>query len=118
MFLLELTLFFDLRAIKGARIVLVVAAAGDYKPGREEHAPVAQRIARLTTDQKVGGSNPFGRTTDPRFFGTGDFLCLQKYARKVPRRKYLAASAGYNANHRAHDRRRGAQKPQCMEMPI
>ena len=24
-------------------------------------APVAQRIERLTTDQKVGGSNPFGR---------------------------------------------------------
>jgi hypothetical protein len=29
----------------------------------EEHAPVAQRIEHLTTDQKVGGSNPFGRTT-------------------------------------------------------
>lgn len=58
MFLLELTLFFDLRAIKGARIVLFVAAAGDYKPGREEHAPVAQRIERLTTDQKVMGSTP------------------------------------------------------------
>ena len=55
MFLLELTLFFDLRAIKGARIVLFVAATGGYKPGREEHAPVAQRIERLTTDQKVGG---------------------------------------------------------------
>ena len=26
------------------------------------HAPVAQRIEHLTTDQKVGGSNPFGRT--------------------------------------------------------
>ena len=25
-------------------------------------APVAQRIEHLTTDQKVGGSNPFGRT--------------------------------------------------------
>ena len=24
-------------------------------------APVAQRIEHLTTDQKVGGSNPFGR---------------------------------------------------------
>ena len=87
MFLLELTLFFDLRAIKGARIVLFVAAAGGYKPGREEHAPVAQRIERLTTDQKVGGSNPFGRTNDPRFFGTGDFLYPHKYAQKMPRRK-------------------------------
>ena len=63
--MLELTLFFDLRAIKGARIVLFVAATGSYKPGREEHAPVAQRIERLTTDQKVGGSNPFGRTNTP-----------------------------------------------------
>ena len=27
------------------------------------HAPVAQRIEHLTTDQKVRGSNPFGRTT-------------------------------------------------------
>ena len=44
----------------------------------EEHAPVAQRIEHLTTDQKVGGSNPFGRTTDSRFFGTGDFLYAQK----------------------------------------
>jgi hypothetical protein len=26
------------------------------------HAPVAQRIEHLTTDQKVGGSNPSGRT--------------------------------------------------------
>ena len=26
------------------------------------HAPVAQRIEHLTTDQKVRGSNPFGRT--------------------------------------------------------
>lgn len=56
MFLLELTLFSDLRTIKGARIVLFVAAAGGYKPGREEHAPVAQRIERLTTDQKVASS--------------------------------------------------------------
>ena len=61
--MLELTLFFDLRAIKGARIVLFVAATGSYKPGREEHAPVAQRIERLTTDQKVGGSSPFGRAS-------------------------------------------------------
>ena len=63
--MLELTLFFDLRTIKGARIVLFVAATGGYKPGREEHAPVAQRIERLTTDQKVGGSNPFWRTNAP-----------------------------------------------------
>jgi hypothetical protein len=30
-----------------------------------EHAPVAQRIEHLTTDQKVGGSNPFGRAPAP-----------------------------------------------------
>jgi hypothetical protein len=28
----------------------------------QHHAPVAQRIEHLTTDQKVGGSNPSGRT--------------------------------------------------------
>lgn len=30
---------------------------------RQRRAPVAQRIEHLTTDQKVGGSNPFGRAT-------------------------------------------------------
>ena len=29
-------------------------------------APVAQRIEHLTTDQKVGGSSPFGRTDERR----------------------------------------------------
>src|SRR5699024_4327373 len=40
---------------------------GAGKPGsgtRREHAPVAQRIERLTTDQKVEGSNPSGRTVE------------------------------------------------------
>ena len=32
-------------------------------------APVAQRIEHLTTDQKVGGSNPSGRTSqNPRIW--------------------------------------------------
>ena len=36
------------------------------------HAPVAQRIEHLTTDQKVRGSNPFGRTSsDPYLVGAG-----------------------------------------------
>ena len=36
------------------------------------HAPVAQRIEHLTTDQKVRGSNPFGRTSsDPHLVGAG-----------------------------------------------
>jgi hypothetical protein len=30
-----------------------------------QRAPVAQRIEHLTTDQKVRGSNPFGRAGDP-----------------------------------------------------
>ena len=80
MFLLELTLFSDLRTIKGARIVLFVAAAGGYKPGREEHAPVAQRIEHLTTDQKVGGSNPFRRTNEAFPVKEGLFCCLSKPA--------------------------------------
>ncbi len=87
--MLELTLFFDLRAIKGARIVLFVAAAGGYKPGREEHAPVAQRIERLTTDQKVGGSNPFRRTNEAFPVKEGLFaVCqsLQTWQFESPRR--------------------------------
>ena len=32
--------------------------------GTTEHAPVAQRIEHLTTDQEVRGSNPFGRTEE------------------------------------------------------
>ena len=89
MFLLELTLFFDLRAIKGARIVLFVAATGGYKPGREEHAPVAQRIERLTTDQKVGGSNPFRRTNEAFPVKEGLFAVyqsLQMWQFESPRR--------------------------------
>ncbi len=35
---------------------------GSVSPGLVELAPVAQRIEHLTTDQKVGGSNPSGRT--------------------------------------------------------
>ncbi len=41
---------------------------GSRKPvyscfGPRDHAPVAQRIEHLTTDQKVGGSNPSGRAS-------------------------------------------------------
>ncbi len=36
---------------------------GSVSPGLVELAPVAQRIEHLTTDQKVGGSNPSGRTS-------------------------------------------------------
>ena len=35
---------------------------GSYFTGPGGIAPVAQRIEHLTTDQKVGGSNPSGRT--------------------------------------------------------
>ena len=43
----------------------------------EDFAPVAQRIEHLTTDQKVRGSNPFGRTLKSplRFYaGAGFFV--------------------------------------------
>ena len=41
------------------------------------HAPVAQRIEHLTTDQKVRGSNPFGRTSsDPHLVGAGLFVFI------------------------------------------
>ena len=33
-------------------------------------APVAQRIEHLTTDQKVRGSNPFGRASESKSIGT------------------------------------------------
>jgi hypothetical protein len=39
-----------------------------YSPHTSLRAPVAQRIEHLTTDQKVWGSNPYGRTTiEPLF---------------------------------------------------
>jgi hypothetical protein len=41
------------------------------------NAPVAQRIEHLTTDQKVGGSNPFGRTVRKAVhFGGPLLFCL------------------------------------------
>ena len=55
----------------GARLCVGVVAGDSAGPGRRGYtrqvpfagrAPVAQRIEHLTTDQKVGGSNPFGRT--------------------------------------------------------
>jgi hypothetical protein len=36
-------------------------SAGTLRTRSWQPAPVAQRIEHLTTDQKVGGSNPFGR---------------------------------------------------------
>src|SRR5215204_3977506 len=46
--------------------------------GFTRHAPVAQGIERLVADQKVGGSNPSGRTHEPRHrvSGRGFFLSL------------------------------------------
>ena len=35
---------------------------GEDAPTLPDEAPVAQRIEHLTTDQKVWGSNPYGRT--------------------------------------------------------
>ncbi len=47
-------------------------------------APVAQRIEHLTTDQKVRGSNPFGRTQRLRFpGGPTTLLEAQDYATGV-----------------------------------
>ena len=44
----------------------------DPGDARTTQAPVAQRIEHLTTDQKVRGSNPFGRTSsDPYLVGAG-----------------------------------------------
>ena len=41
---------------------LASATVGSPAVQLNMHAPVAQRIEHLTTDQKVRGSNPFGRT--------------------------------------------------------
>ncbi len=43
---------------------LSVHADRRFKSCHLRHAPVAQRIEHLTTDQKVGGSNPSGRTKE------------------------------------------------------
>src|SRR4051794_22349301 len=39
----------------------LASAVADSSAAQLNTAPVAQRIEHLTTDQKVGGSNPFGR---------------------------------------------------------
>jgi hypothetical protein len=44
--------------------VATAVASGRVGNNYISHAPVAQRIEHLTTDQKVRGSNPFGRTND------------------------------------------------------
>ena len=51
--------FGAVRRVGYPRPVLVGAST------RRGHAPVAQRIEHLTTDQKVGGSNPYGRARRP-----------------------------------------------------
>lgn len=49
-------------AIRGNRAGHVELLIVARPSGVPRHAPVAQRIEHLTTDQKVGGSNPSGRT--------------------------------------------------------
>ena len=39
------------------------AKLAGHSKSAPQFAPVAQRIEHLTTDQKVGGSNPSGRAT-------------------------------------------------------
>ena len=71
---------FRLARYQGGPYSIVCCCGGWLKPGREEHAPVAQRIERLTTDQKVGGSNPFRRTNEAFPVKEGLFCCLSKPA--------------------------------------
>ncbi len=55
---------------------------GSVSPGLVELAPVAQRIEHLTTDQKVGGSNPSGRTSKTpahRICGLGFFVLAVRW---------------------------------------
>ena len=55
----------ELSALKRTGGSNPLASASDYRSQPLEQlntAPVAQRIEHLTTDQKVRGSNPFGRT--------------------------------------------------------
>ena len=50
------------------------------------YAPVAQGIERLVADQKVGGSNPSGRTEEPRS-STVVFCCYPGRTRVCARRR-------------------------------
>src|SRR6478735_5506318 len=65
-------------------------------PALRGHAPVAQWIEHLTTDQKVGGSSPFGRTSQRR-------TAITRCASLVPGRR-RAALPGVDAEE---DTRRG-----------
>src|ERR1700761_9046911 len=54
---------FGLTPIPGSNPGASAAATDSGPPSQLNPAPVAQRIEHLTTDQKVRGSNPFGRAT-------------------------------------------------------
>src|SRR5690606_40024022 len=63
------------------------------------HAPVAQRIEHLTTDEKVWGSNPYGRTTSlamrhPCPPGPGPIGPLPDTVRTLTRRQLVSKPAG------------------------
>ena len=47
---------------RGPEVQILSPPLSPFEDTTEVPAPVAQRIEHLTTDQKVGGSNPFGRT--------------------------------------------------------
>ena len=66
-----------------ASAVSCVMTVGNY-------APVAQRIEHLTTDQKVRGSNPFGRTfgKSPASIRVWEIFCVRGSGRG-PKRKVM-----------------------------
>src|SRR3954454_21226391 len=91
-------------------------------PGpRAGHAPLAQRIEHLTTDQKVGGSNPSWRTLVETVLAScqaespakgGAFLCLGA----VPGPRCGWASVGErgpNLRRTAVGRRFRRREPKC-----
>ena len=81
-----ISMFSACHALQVIRIVVPVPRRVE-EIRSEEHAPVAQRIEHLTTDQKVGGSNPFGAPTIPGSSEPGIFCVPRNALKKVPRRK-------------------------------
>src|SRR3954453_6598426 len=68
-------------------------------------APVAQRIEHLTTDQKVWGSNPYGRATCSRRGCRGSFA--------VQGREPRSLSATIRSEPRSSPRRRAGRPRRC-----
>lgn len=77
--------------------------------GTTEHAPVAQRIEHLTTDQEVRGSNPFGRTEEKPRTAAMRFGAFSMTSELSPARQRWSEFGASVLSSRCRTRCRGTQ---------